>query len=114
MGTSDMSPVRIALVLSCLAVPAAIADEHEAPGQLSAIDFNFVGQANLGAPFQINSGRIAEVNGSQPAIREYAHLMVTSHIPVVEALNGILQRKNVTPSNALLQGAYNAMLSTLN
>lgn len=39
--------------------------------------------------------------------------MVTSHIPVIDALNAILQRKNIAPSNALLHGAYNAMLSTL-
>jgi putative membrane protein len=39
--------------------------------------------------------------------------MVTSHIPVVNALNAILQHKNITPSNTLLHGAYDAMLSTL-
>jgi putative membrane protein len=39
--------------------------------------------------------------------------MVTSQIPVVDALNAILQRKNITPSNTLLHGAYNAMISTL-
>jgi putative membrane protein len=39
--------------------------------------------------------------------------MVTSHIPVVDALNAILQRKNVTPSNTLLHGAYDAMIFTL-
>ena len=85
----------------------------EAPGPLNAVDFNFVGQANLGAPFQVDSGRLAETKGGNAAIRNYAHLMVTTHIPVVDALNAILQRKNITPSNTLLQGAYNAMLSTL-
>ena len=85
----------------------------EAPAMLNAIDFNFVGQANLGAPFQVDSGRIAETKSTSAAIRSYAHLMVTSHIPVVEALDGILQRKNVTPSNTLLHGAYDAMLFTL-
>jgi putative membrane protein len=39
--------------------------------------------------------------------------MVTSRIPVVDALNAILQRKNVAPSNTLLNGAYDAMISTL-
>jgi putative membrane protein len=39
--------------------------------------------------------------------------MVTSHIPVADALTAILQRKNVTPSNTLLHGAYNTMISTL-
>jgi putative membrane protein len=85
----------------------------EAPASLDAVDFNFVGQANLGAPFQVDSGRLAETKGSNAAIRSYAHLMVTSHIPVVNALNAILQSKNITPSNTLLQGAYDAMLATL-
>jgi putative membrane protein len=85
----------------------------EVPATLSAVDFNFVGQANLGAPFQVDSGHLAETKGTSAAIRSYAHLMVTSHIPVVDALNAILQRKNVTPSNTLLHGAYDAMISTL-
>jgi putative membrane protein len=74
---------------------------------------NFVGQANLGAPFQIDSGRLAETKGTSAAIRSYAHLMVTTHIPVVDALNVILKKKNVTPTNTLLHGAYDAMISTL-
>jgi putative membrane protein len=107
-----------ACLLLSLAVGAAIAKAQtaaptEAPATLNAVDFNFVGQANLGAPFQVDSGRIAETKSPSPAIRSYAHLMVTSHIPVVDALNAILQRKNVTPSNTLLHGAYDAMLFTL-
>ena len=85
----------------------------EAPANLNAVDFNFVGQANLGAPFQIDSGRLAETKGTSAAIRGYARLMVTSHIPVVDALNVILKRKNITPSDTLLHGAYDAMISTL-
>jgi putative membrane protein len=85
----------------------------ETPAGLNAVDFNFVGQANLGAPFQVDSGRLAETKGTNAAIRGYANLMVTTHIPVVNALNVILQHKNVTPSNTLLHGAYDSMLSTL-
>jgi putative membrane protein len=85
----------------------------EAPAALNAIDFNFVGQANLGAPFQVDSGRLAEMRGGSTAIRDYARLMVTSHIPVDAALTVILQRKNVAPSNTLLHGAYVAMIATL-
>ena len=91
------------------AQPAA----SEMPGSLSAVDFNFVGQANLGAPFQVDSGRIAEGKGTTPAIRSYANLMVSSHVPVADALNAILRRKSITPSNTLLRGAYDAMLFTL-
>ena len=58
-----------------------------AASALSPVDYNFVAQANLGAPFQINSGRIAEEKATTANIRGYAHLMVVSHIPVVDGLN---------------------------
>jgi putative membrane protein len=93
-----------------VAQPAVV---PEAPATLNAVDFNFVGQANLGAPFQVDSGRLAEKKGTSAAIRSYAHLMVTTHIPVVDALNVILKRKTITPSNTLLHGAYEAMIFTL-
>jgi putative membrane protein len=86
----------------------------EVPATLNAIDFNFVGQANLGAPFQVDSGRLAATKATNAAIRSYAHLMVTTHIPVVDALNVILKQKNITPSSTLLHGAYDAMIFTLN
>jgi putative membrane protein len=92
---------------------AQTATPPEAPATLNAVDFNFVGQANLGAPFQVDSGRLAETKGTSAAIRNYAHLMVTTHIPVVDALNVILKKKNITPSNTLLHGAYDAMIFTL-
>jgi putative membrane protein len=85
----------------------------EAPAALNAVDFNFVGQANLGAPFQVDSGRIAERKSTIAAIRSHAHLMVTTHVPVVDALKAILRNKNITPSNTLLHGAYNEMLAEL-
>jgi hypothetical protein len=39
--------------------------------------------------------------------------MVTTHIPVVDALNVILKQRNITPSSTLLHGAYDAMIITL-
>jgi putative membrane protein len=85
-----------------------------ASSELSSIDYNFVAQANLGAPFQVDSGRLAEVKAGSAAIRDYAHLMVVTHIPVVDALNAILQRKGITaPANTLLHGAYDAIIATL-
>jgi putative membrane protein len=116
------APSRIAIVgLSCAllwsagtaAAVAQTAAPPEAPATLNAIDFNFVGQANLGAPFQVDSGRLAETKATSAAIRGYAHLMVTTHIPVVDSLNVILRQQSITPSNTLLHGAYDAMISTL-
>src|SRR5260370_656820 len=56
---------------------------------------------------------LAETKATSAAIRSYAHLMVTTHIPVVDALNVILKRKDITPSSTLLHGAYDAMIYTL-
>ena len=112
-----------ALALLALAAGPAKADEQpksaiamasQAASAWSPVDFNFVAQANLGAPFQIASGRIAEERATNANIRDYAHLMVVSHKPVVDALDAILQRERVTaPANTLLQGAYNAMIASL-
>ena len=90
--------------------PDATAASSASALQLSAVDDNFIAQT----PFQIDSGRLAEKKGTTAAIRDYAHLMVVSHIPVVNALNAILQRKNMAvPPNTLLHGAYNAMVASL-
>ena len=111
--TATLLLTAVALIGVVTTVQAQNAVPPEVPATLNAVDFNFVGQANLGAPFQVNSGRLAESNAMTPAIRDYGHLMVVTHIPVVDALNAILERKNVTPSNTLLNGAYKAMLSSL-
>jgi putative membrane protein len=112
-----------ALALLALAAGPGKADEQpksviamasQTASAWSPVDFNFVAQANLGAPFQIASGRIAEEKATNANIRDYAHLMVVSHKPVVDALDAILQRERVTaPPNTLLQGAYDAMIASL-
>ena len=119
---------RIPTTVFGLALVALVAGESIADAQmkggaiaaptaasaLSPVDYNFVAQANLGAPFQIDSGRTAEAKATTADIRDYAHLMVTSHIPVVDALNTILKGKQITaPPETLLQGAYNAMIASL-
>jgi putative membrane protein len=115
----------LGFVFALLALAAGAAEADEQPKSAvatpptgdsawSPVDYNFVAQANLGSPFQIASGRIAEVKATTANIRDYAHLMVVSHIPVVDALNAILLRERVTaPPNTLLQGAYDAMIASL-
>jgi putative membrane protein len=115
----------LGFALALLALAAGAAEAHEQPKSAvamcskadsawSPVDYNFVAQANLGAPFQIASGRIAEEKATTANIRDYAHLMVVSHIPVVDALAAILQRERVTAlPNTLLQGAYDAMIALL-
>ena len=115
-------PLGLALVLYMAAATLACAakqpdsspDATRAGLGLTAVDYNFVAQANLGAPFQIDSGRVAERKATSAAIRDYAHLMVVTHKPVVEDLNAILRRKQTTaPPATLLQGAYEAMMASL-
>lgn len=92
----------------------AHAQANSAAAAASNAASNFVAQANLGAPFQIDSGRIAEQKATTANIRDYAHLMVTSHGPVVADLNAILQRRHIAaPPETLLQGAYDAMIASL-
>jgi hypothetical protein len=102
--------IQIAVLTAGLSLARADGDSPSAASAsptLTPVDYNFVAQANLGAPFQIDSGRAAEKKATTAAIRDYAHLMVVTHIPVVEALNKILQQKNIqAPENTLLQGAY--------
>jgi putative membrane protein len=103
-----------ALLLAAGPAPSS-AQNDDASVALSPVDYNFVAQANLGAPFQIDSGRIAEKAATAADIRDYAHLMVVTHIPVVDSLNRILSNKNIeAPSNPLLSGAFNTMISSLN
>jgi putative membrane protein len=114
---SQIAPLGFALALVAAAAAApnsVVAGAPTAESALSPVDYNFVAEANLGAPFQIDSGRIAEQKATTAAIRDYAHLMVVTHIPVVDALNSVLQRKGIAaPPNTLLQGAYNAMIASL-
>jgi predicted outer membrane protein len=105
------SAAAVALLLAGGACPSwaqtGASPMASASVKLSPQDYNFVAQANLGAPFQVDSGRIAEKGATTAEVRDYAHLMVVTHIPVVDALNRVLQRKNIeAPPNTLLRGAY--------
>jgi putative membrane protein len=92
----------------------AAANSSPASSMLSPVDYQFVAEANLGAPFQVDSGRLGEKRAESAAVRDYAHLMVVTHIPVVDALNTILKRKRiVAPPDTLLHGAYNTIIAIL-
>ncbi len=76
---------------------SATAAASAAFSTLSPVDYQFVAEANLGAPFQVDSGRLGEKRHENAAVRDYAHLMVVTHIPVVDALNTILKRRGIVP-----------------
>ena len=61
-----ISTLSFALALPALAAGAAVAMASKADSAWSPVDYNFVAQANLGAPFQIASGRIAEAKATPP------------------------------------------------
>jgi putative membrane protein len=112
VASAGVALLAISLLVGTEFVPSMAASSKS--GELAAVDDNFVAQANLGAPFQIDSGRVAEAKATTAEIRDYAHLMVVTHIPVVDALNKILQQKNIkAPPNTLLTGAYHAMVASL-
>ena len=70
---SVVSPFALALALLPVAAGLAAAQnvgtlaEPASASELSPDDYNFVAQANLGAPFQIDSGRIAETKATTAA-----------------------------------------------
>jgi putative membrane protein len=88
-------------------------EPSESPMALGAADTYFVTQTSLGTPFQVASGRVAESKGTTKSIRDYADLMVSSHITVDNALKAILEKKAATPPPTLLQAAYSSIVSTL-
>jgi putative membrane protein len=80
---------------------------------LGPVDTYFVTQTSLGTPFQVDAGRVAETGTTSQAIRDYADLMVSSHIAVNNALEAVLKTKSATPPPTLLKAAYATMVSTL-
>jgi putative membrane protein len=89
-------------------------EPRPASSELSPVDHDFVAQAHLGAPFQVDSGRLADKKALTPALREYARLMADDYGPQKDALDRILHQKGIeAPPQPLLQGAYRALLSSL-
>jgi putative membrane protein len=114
------SSVALTLLLFGATIGIAKAQNAGAPAAASAssswsaVDYNFVAQANLGAPFQVDSGRLAEKKAATAHLRDYAHLMVVSHKPVIDDLDAILRQKGETaPPNTLLHAAYDTMIASL-
>jgi putative membrane protein len=99
-------------------VAGSSSESRAASFALSPVDYAFVAQANLGAPFQLESARLAESLAEKramtPAVRDYAHQMLVTHGPAKVALDGILQQRGIhAPPQPLLEGAYRTMLASL-
>src|SRR6266403_2087194 len=114
MGHNARLGLTLALLSLTVAANIANAQDASASSTLGPVDYQFVAEANLGAPFQVDSGRLGEERAENAAVRDYAHLMVVTHIPVVDALNTILKRKGIMPPpDTLLHGAYDTIIATL-
>ena len=93
----------VILCLSIMCIPLLMsAQSQSSTAALGPVETYFVTQTSLGTPFQVNSGNLAVTKGTTQAIRDYAQLMVSSHIAVNKALDAILQEEaGSTPTYAL-------------
>lgn len=103
----------IAALFPLAAVAAQPPTANTSGAPLGPVDTYFVTQTSLGTPFQVDAGRVAEAKATTRAIRDYADLMVSSHITVNNALETILKTKAATPPPTLLKAAYATMVWTL-
>jgi putative membrane protein len=102
------------LCLSITCLPLSMTAQGQSSiAALGSVDTYFVTQTSLGTPFQIDSGNLAVTKGTTQAIRDYARLMVSSHVAVNNELNAILRKKPAVPPPMLLKAAYSTMISTL-
>jgi putative membrane protein len=102
------------LCLSIMCAPVLMnAQGQSSTTALGPVDTYFVTQTSLGTPFQVDSGNLAVTKGTTQAIRDYAELMVSSHVAVNKALDAILKKKPAVPPPTLLKAAYSTMISTL-
>jgi putative membrane protein len=98
----------VILCISIMCLPLLKSAQSQSP--IAALG---VTQTSLGTPFQVDSGNLAVTKGTTLAIREYAQLMVSSHVAVNNALDAILRKKPAVPPPTLLKAAYSTMISTL-
>ena len=112
-----MLPSRIFGALGSLLLLGAhspLALPSSTSNSIPSADSEFISLTNLGNNFQIDSGRLAEQNASDPAVRAYATLMVTTHTEVENNLQKMLRQRGLTPTPApLLQGAYKTICQSL-
>src|ERR1700757_1690032 len=102
------------LYLSTICIALLVSTQSQSSaGELGPVDTYFVTQTPPGPPFQVDSGNLAVTKGTTQAIRDYAQLMVSSHVAVNNALDAILRKKPAVPPPTLLKAAYSTMISTL-
>ena len=80
------------LSIMCIALLGS-AQSQSSTGELGPVDTYFVTQTSLGTPFQVDSGNLAVTKGTTQTTRDYAQLMVSSHIAVNNALDAILSSR---------------------
>ena len=63
-------PLSAGIDRACAQTTDTLAAISATASKLSPVDYNFVAQANLGAPFQVDSGRVAEDKARTAEIRD--------------------------------------------
>jgi putative membrane protein len=97
-----------------VALPGITWAQGVQPGNLSPVDYAFIGQTNLGNQFQVYTGKLGETRAHNPAVRDYAQLMDTSHVQVENNLMALLHKMNVQPPpTSLLAGSYKSLTRML-
>lgn len=88
--------------------------ETSEPASLSPVDYAFIGSANAGNQFQIDTSKLAETRSGSATVRGYAKLMSTSYAQMQHTLAAVLQRINVEPPpNHLLSGSHQSLTGIL-
>jgi len=81
---------------------------------LSPVDYAFIGSANVGNQFQIDTSKLVETHSGSATVRGYARLMSTSYAQVQHTFTALLQRINAEPPpNHLLSGAQQSLTGIL-
>lgn len=100
------------LMLVSLSHPVWPQTSEEA--NLSPVDYAFIGSANVGNQFQIDTSKLVETHSGSATVRGYARLMNTSYTQVQHNLTALLQRINAEPPpNHLLSGAHQSLVGIL-
>jgi putative membrane protein len=102
------------LVLCSLTLVSAIAAADD--GGLTMPERKFVVTAAQGNMMEVAAGKLAAQRASDPAVREFAHRMVTDHMAASEGLKSLADSKNVTLPDAVSDDQHTALgkLESLN
>jgi putative membrane protein len=87
--------------MSVLPASSSLVADQTGPSTLSAQDAAFLQQAQLSGLTEIDAGRVAIRNSSDPAVEEFGRWMLTDHAALGNTLTALAQRLGITLPTAL-------------